>query len=594
MEGSEDRAVVPGHFDLPLPSNTESNIDKNLFTTKLTELQDDLRARRDRPEELAIQNVMGVLSFRIKDYEGALGYFEAVLSKDKNNLNALANKRDVYKHLTRTADAKRHQDKLDDLLQVGELPPEEVRQRRYRKARCLAEHAYAFACDIHIDRPGEIRYDQSNYLYDDAFTLGGDLVDTLERDNWKFCKAKNAHKIVDFCVSNGEYAKAASNLESAVNLFFEVTQSVPGDPEFKWESWRHLADLIRATKVKRDLKGFQFRDELQEHRQNPEMCMKNAAEIAPDSPKMWARYANFVHSLNKMHKRAEGTKRAKEMLQRSIHLDSSKYNFYAFSTRGRITLDNYRFYRTEFEKNSKYSHHPAIRHLEDAKQDLETSLAMRETPWDFSYLSEIYHLRTQHPEMQNKDNVTKQDLEKAILYSRKALDCQNGENRREVHLVFGHILFDMGDLPETIQCFKKAVELEPKRDAHSGNFTELLKAYLHRLRLESSLSDGGPFLDEMVLALKTAQIKYGRSSLEKHTISKLKSEYLAEIKKVAEYCERRTEHKDLVPLLTSVAEKPPFSIPVHTGRPMEEHRKASSEQNVGARPLSGASLESFQ
>ncbi|XP_038075642.1 tetratricopeptide repeat protein 22-like [Patiria miniata] len=572
-----ERDVVPGHFFLPLPFN-EPNVDNNLLKTKLTELEHDLKVRLGRLEELAILNVMGALSFIIKDYESALGRFEDVLSKDCNNLNALANQKDVLEKLVRRADAELHQATLDSLLQVGDaMSPDEIKQRRCRKARCLAEQAYAYACDIHVDRPGETRYLQANHLYDDAFQLGGDLVDPLERDNWKFCKAKNAHKIVKFLTYKGEFTEAASNFKIAENLFFEVTQSTPGDAEFKWESWRNLADLIRGTKKKREFKNYTFRPELNVYRDDPEECMKKAAEIAPENPKMWARYANFVHSL----KKKDCTKRAMELLQRSIDLDSTENNFYAFSTRGRINLHNYKFCLGEFERgNPRYRYSPGVKSLEEAKTDFEKALGMRDTPWDYSYLGETYHLLAKHSKSQNeKDTVIRQYLEKALLYFRKAADCEDGETRTMVHLLQGLCLFDMGEYLAAIEYFKKAIHCEPERTIFSGNFAELLKGYLQLLRQPPASGDG-PQMEEVVGDLKKAQIKYGRGSLEKHTISKLGSEYGKEIRTIAEYCRGRPEHAELVPLLTSMAEKLPFSLPVITGGSLEEPWRASLEHSV--------------
>ena len=296
-----EKSLVPGHFMLPLPINKIININRDVVTTKLRELQYDLMVRIGRPEELAIKNLQGLLSLRIWDYEAALDHFHAVLSKDPENLNALANLQYVKEKLFWMTDAQFHKNKLESLLVVNpnDCSPLDEQKLHHRKARCLAEQAYAYACDIHIDRVGESRYIQANDIYTNAFKLAGGNLDPLERDNWKFCMAKNAHKIFDFLSYKEEYATALEYLKIAEEYFYEVTKSNPGDCEYQWESWRHLADIFRGISKRWQFNRYVPHPELEAFRMEPQKCMEMAVKIAPKNAKLWARYANFVYSLNK-------------------------------------------------------------------------------------------------------------------------------------------------------------------------------------------------------------------------------------------------------------------------------------------------------
>ena len=256
-----------------------------------------------------------------------------------------------------------------------------------------------------------------------------------------------------------------------------------------------------------------------------------------------------------------------EMLQKSITLDGSNNNFYAHSTKARINLTNYKRWLTQSECSpDEDPPDPCL--LEDAKSDLEKSLSMSATPWDFSSLGEVYHLLAKLPTDKAKGSENRRKLlEKAMLYFTKAADCEDGKDQIVIHLVRGRCLFDMGEYVAAIGCFKQAITCEAKTSKFTGNFNELLQVYLCVLQQ--------PVRDESILAeiaynLKEAQLKYGRSNMETHCIGKMKVKYEAAMQVVTDYCKRFPEHNELVPLLLST-QKPLFSPPLPTGGTLEQY-----------------------
>ncbi|XP_022102106.1 tetratricopeptide repeat protein 22-like [Acanthaster planci] len=182
--------INPGHYHLPLPFNNR-DLNKDAIKKKLDDIESDLEARKGRTEDFAILNIIGLLKYRLERYKEAEKDFRAILSQDSCNLNALANMQFLLKKVYRKEEGGIFQSKLNAYL--SESTEDSIRM----KARCLAEQAYAYACDMHTDNAGRERYTESSDIFQKALDLGGDLIDAAEIDIWKFCMAKNAHKLFD-------------------------------------------------------------------------------------------------------------------------------------------------------------------------------------------------------------------------------------------------------------------------------------------------------------------------------------------------------------------------------------------------------------
>ncbi len=329
--------IIPGHFMLPLPINKDINIDKAVVETKIRVLSRFQQVRVGRLEELAILNLQGILTTRLRRYEDSLVYFHQVLIRDPENLNALANLQYVLEKLFRLSEAQDYKDEWTRLIHSQTEDPEAlIKKRNCLKARCLAEHAYAYAFDIHSDTVGAKRYKQSNQLYKEALKLAGNDVSSTEYNDWIFNMAFTHHKLFDCLWYENDHDGANGHIADAVKCFFEITRMDPGYPELQWDSWRHLADIFRAMRIRRISDQVQIPPGLTEFQKDPEKCMLKALEITPKNARLLARYANFLYSLNNKE-----FQKPLELLEQSINLDSSEFNFYAFTTRAMISKKFY-------------------------------------------------------------------------------------------------------------------------------------------------------------------------------------------------------------------------------------------------------------
>ncbi|XP_038059792.1 tetratricopeptide repeat protein 22-like [Patiria miniata] len=534
--------VSPGHFMLPLLINKEINIDTTVVETKLRDLDHFLRVRIGRPEELAILNAKGLLNLRLNRYEEALDLFHAVLAKDPENLNALANLQYVLEKLFKLAEAGNYREMWYRLLHPAESATQEAvsiaeaptNQRRIQ-ARCLAEQAYAHTFDIHSENVSGKRHMQSVELYQKALRLGGEDVTDIEQHEWKFCLAINEHKLFTHLPyynqpNQPDQHRPRVHLENAVKLFSDLVgggRSV--DKEIQWDSWCHLGDIFRTMKHRHMQQNVPH--EMRKYTRDPEQCMTKAMEISPDNPRLLVRYATVHYSLNK--DRGKSLK----LLDASLNIDAT--NWKALSTRATINMKHYNSQQTQDR--------PEMREiLDSAKGDLEKALSMNVTPWDLINLGQVYYrLAKNH----TKEEIDKKSLfQKALVCFSKSVDCPDGNNRTDVHFMRGLCLFDIEEKRAAIGCFKQAIACEAPYLTNTRNFNELLRVYLSILQEENPPKDES-ILAETAFSLKKALKKYGQPKISKFCISEFTFEHKKELQLLLGYCRKYSELNELVSLL---------------------------------------------
>ncbi|XP_071789660.1 uncharacterized protein [Asterias amurensis] len=550
--------VIPGLFKLDLPI-TDKNINQDTVKRKLLDIEQDLRTRLGRPEELAILNLLGLLKFALKRYDESQKHFLAVLEKDPDNLNALANMQHVLLALYRKKEARYYQDKWEDLIN------QDARQKRTIKARarCLAEQAYVYAVDMHTDERCSERYEQSNDIFGKALRCAGEMVDTSEKDFWEFFIAKNLHKLFDKLIYKQDYSKANEHMESVVGLFFKIANRNPGDSEYRWESWRHLADLVRVITSKKVFKYGHLQPQmLRDCFNDPEMCMKHAMEVSPHNPRLLARYANFEYSL----KKPGCYKSALELLQNSISLDHSSYNFYAYSTRGMIYYKNYLWQNKNYIKHKDRGQFPPPHQnmLKNAKTDLEKAVEFRNTTWDLLNLAKVYHLLAKCDTVVSPEE-QRQYLELELETLKRCEDCDDQSDRQTLQQTFGRCFFDLGEYRESIDRFKEAMLLESPGAQYTGYFQEMFCSYLSLLRSEDRDENAQPILEDIVQSMRKAMTQYGSGSLTRNCFTlDLRKEYKQELQMVCNYCKKIEDNVDILTLLSSPELSPQFA-PVGPG-----------------------------
>ncbi|XP_038075920.1 tetratricopeptide repeat protein 22-like [Patiria miniata] len=563
-----ERNISPGLFHLQLPFN-KPDLKKDAFKLKLVDIEADLVERKGRPEELAILNLIGVFKCRLECYKVAEEKFRDVLSKDEQNLNALANMQYVLDKLHRTVEGKRFKRKLD--MYLGKSTGEEDRVRM--RARCLAEQAYAYACDMHTDRDSVSteRFIESNDMFQRALELGDTLVEIPEKDFWKFCIAKNAHKIFDRFSYGEHLAQAADYMDTAIEIVYEITQKRPGDAKYQGESWRHLGDILRKVQLRKHCSSAHLPDDLKKYVANPELCMMKALECDPNSPRILARYANFVYQLRR------NTKEALRLLDKSITLDNSDYNFYAFSTRGTVQLKFYKWKMEKAEKDNKRNPKPDRRVLELAKSDMERAIVIRHASWDLQNIAEVCHLLAKCDPDEPKES-KRQYLEQEFEYLKQAEDCEDGNRLISVRRLLGRCLFDLGHYRESIKIYKEALKLQPATSQYTGYFNEQFNSYL--CLLQSDPKDDSP-LEEMAQSLRQAVEKYGTSALIKHGFGNLRPEYKHELQVFADYCKTIQNNDSLLYVLTSNEPPSPLAPPPRPGGLLKESWESPEKEDHG-------------
>ncbi|XP_071790074.1 tetratricopeptide repeat protein 22-like [Asterias amurensis] len=582
--------VSPGLFDLPLPIN-DKNIDTVAVQRKLLDVEHDLKSRLDRPEEIAILNLLGVLKFSLKRFDDALEDFRAALQKDPDNLNAMANMQHVLTKLYRMNEAKIFQSQLEGwnvhaaegAASVQVLDPADQTVIKAR-SRCLAEQAYMFAAaDIHTDDASNERYQQSNQIFKQALVCAGEAVDTPERDFWEFMIAKNANKLFTSFTYKEDRKKTQDYLEESVQLFYGITQRSPGDPEYQWESWRNMADIFRRINLTKHLSH--SLDQLKELRHyiesDPEECMKKAMEISPDNPRLLARYANFVYSL----KRDTCTKRALDLLDRSISLDDSDYNFYAFSTRATIRLKSYQWKLRKSEEDSTRCTPPKLELLEMASADLEKAIAFRNTSWNLMALADVCCHKVKH--YPAGDPSQRKCIEKALDLLAQAEECNDQTQvLKNISRSRGRIFFDVGEYREAIRCHQMAVHHEPDVTTFTGYYHELFRSYL--CLMKSKPEDD--IFQEMADSLRKAINKYGGGKLISHCFGRLRNEYINELRLFTEFCVKIVDNEGLLYVLESKEPPSPLTPPKRQGGTLEKvwsntpPSQQGTIEHVGANP----------
>ncbi|XP_022102196.1 tetratricopeptide repeat protein 22-like [Acanthaster planci] len=542
---SDTRTLTPGNCMLPLLINKKIDIDKTVVETKLIDLRHFLEVKTGYPEEFAILNVIGLLNLRLHRYEDALKCFHEVLSKDPENLNALANLQYVLEKLFKLAEAQTYKERWCDLLhstesetdsaEPGAIAIAATKKQRCSQARCLAEQAYSHTFDIHSDNAAGKRAMQSIELYQEALTMAGEDVEETERNEWKFCVAVNEHKLFTSSLyfNQPDSNKPEVHLQNALKLFSELTQAGRGkDKEILWDSWCHLGDIFRVMKLRKTCQCY-VSPNLTVYRNDPKKCMTKALEISPHNARLLERYGNFVYSLFK------DRKESLKLLNNSIDEDNSVNNWRAFSTRAMVNLKHY--------KSQKTQNAPRLRGiLESALSDLEKAVSMNATPWNLTQLGEShYHLAKHHTD---DDGQAQSHFLKALVYLTKSIDSPDGRNRPDVHFWRGRCLFDIGEKRAAISCFKQAIACETPHSENLRNFNKLFKVYLTMLRDEDPLEDNS-ILAEIAHAAKGALEKYDRRNMSTWCINKFRSEYKKELLLLQSYCRKFRALEKLVSLL---------------------------------------------
>ncbi|XP_022084285.1 tetratricopeptide repeat protein 22-like [Acanthaster planci] len=474
QEDVDKSTEAVGLFLLPLTINKD-NINAKLADRVIAIRRRFLDFKKTRPERHAIRNLLGVLAFRLGKFDEALEYFDKVLleGEDPDNLNALANRKYICEKLFLFPEAKECEQRITDLLQNG---LENRSKYRKLKARRLAEHAFAYLFELFEESVTFEKYERSSALYKEAIDLAGDLVSQDEMEDWLFASGMASYLIYKRIRRGGlRQHECRDRFQDAVNKFVKVTQMCQ-DGLILGDSWRTLGELFGKQQNHLPL----VPDKFQSYVRHPEQCFKKALSVSQDNPRIIARYADYLQG----HSRSK----ALELLDQSIEKDSTVFNIRAYYIRAKI-------YMEQFEKDENISS------LEKAEEALDVTLEYSFTPWHLELKAKVFYLKAKH-----QTGIGRQaNLQKALLFCAKAVSCQDGQSRPDVHKLRGECLCALGQHKIALGCFKRAIECESAASLYLGSVDLLVCEYEHiLLSTPAPLPPDSPLLAGMVYWLHQA------------------------------------------------------------------------------------------
>lgn len=189
MEEEEEERYRPGLLDLNLQISIVKNFHHLKYQLQLTEkLAEEFKDFNTT--KCAILNFRGAVQFFLKEYEDACETFRQVLGIDEDNLNALTNLENIYRHLGywSKADEYKKRLKLDD---------------HKLKTVCYGEQGFAMMFDCHISSNEYERYKRSKKLFQHCLKEAGLKQKANEDDvQWHLWYGQLLHRLLNSCPRN--------------------------------------------------------------------------------------------------------------------------------------------------------------------------------------------------------------------------------------------------------------------------------------------------------------------------------------------------------------------------------------------------------
>ncbi|XP_071802347.1 uncharacterized protein [Asterias amurensis] len=484
------RASSFGHYLLPLTMN-KGHINAKQAEYHIRVKTKYLDIKKHRPERHALRNLLGILHFRLGKFDESLEFFDKILSdgEDPKNLNALANQKYICNKLYRIPESRDCEKKISELL--PDDYQNEGEESRLRRARSLAEQAFAYSFDVFDESVTTERYRTSVKLYDEAFELAGDSLAQYEREDWMTSKGMACHKIFNKVKWDKSLKEEAQTwLGKMANIFIQIVQETD-DNSLASEGWRQLGEIFQQAKS-HYFNPIQVPDSLKKYLSTPGKCFKRALHYTPNDPRLLARFANFL-------KKIRNKEEALERVNQSIQLDASMFNYFAYSVRGQIFLQDY-------EKQKRMSANQFDKLLENAQNDFEKASKIHVTPVDLEHLAQVYYyLAIDCHGNEAGHNDGQRYHQKALTTCARAAACQDGEQRSLVHKIRGQSLCALGEHQQALRSFQRAIECKDNMFVVENSVKLLVVEYSHVLNdVGDTLLNHKPLLADMVYWLHKA------------------------------------------------------------------------------------------
>lgn len=438
------------------------------LTLTYQKLSGDLRDE-DVIDRESVLVFLGVLAGYLGKYKEAIQHFDDVLDQDKTNLNAIAGLVFVCSKNPETQErAAGCKKTIADLLGRSDIDVTE-KELSHRLARCLAEQAYAYAYDVGVTSYEDRRQHlfSSINMYDRALAVGSSVISMEERFRWYLSMSSIFLGLDSIMIKARERESTRlAGYNRTVNLLKEATKSTE-----KYHSalaWSYLGILLErqstfeTTPMSIHDCGFTGCE--------PVDCYSKSIEIADKDTTILNRLAKIFQSTTK-YELALG---AADM---SIQLEANAMkNASAYHVRARLRME---LYIRDLAK-CKYGTGsiPDRELLEIAKYDLEEILKVNDN--DLSTYIEIGQVCYFMGVDAFKESfiVDDEEINSALVYFSKALQCEMGDILPELQLLRGKCLRIKGEDTNALECFKKSMELDTSGSVNAQAFRCLMETLL--------------------------------------------------------------------------------------------------------------------
>ncbi|XP_072245214.1 tetratricopeptide repeat protein 22 [Leuresthes tenuis] len=540
----EDMDYIPGHFHLDLNLNCDPTGPVKLRHRDTYLKQESLQAELEAEVgylQYAVRNLLGLLAFHLDQLDKAEEIFRAICKEDPGNLNAWANLDYVYDRLGRELDAGECVSKVSHLMGIdaGEASQEET---RLLAARCLAEQAYIYPYDVELDSEDDLRERLMSALtfYNRALCYGGQLIPKEEKRSWYF-KMATIYIRLDHILKtkeDSEYSRL-SHYNKGLKLLKETLDSEK--KQHKALAWCYVGILLERKEEFSSVPmsihdcGFSASD--------PLSCYGTAIKMASDDTFILNLLAKVFFSLGK-HEMATG------ICNMALNvLPDPELNWQAYCTRAKINMI---LYVKDLEK-AKHGQGgiPDRQKLTEARKDLDKVLTVRPCLRTHLEIAQVYYYMGVDA-LQESILVDEGAVNSALVSLSHALQFEQGDNLPDLHVLRGRCLLIKGEEQNSVDCFKKAMELARPGSTDTTALHCLLQALL------ALFMQGGPDPNTVITQLELLVHKAEEKYPEEVVKSELRSLYRTHTEEVTELSKAliKTGRLDLVKrLLETVVPK---------------------------------------
>uniref|UniRef100_A0A671TDH9 Tetratricopeptide repeat protein 22-like n=1 Tax=Sinocyclocheilus anshuiensis TaxID=1608454 RepID=A0A671TDH9_9TELE len=425
--------------------------------------------------------MMGLLAFHVDELETAEEAFHSICQEDPENLNAWANLGYVYERLGHELEEGECVERVAALM--GPEMGENQTDCRLRVAWCLAEQAYAHPHDVELERDEDLqekltsalmlynRHFTNSYVQEDS-SYNGIVRDSKDTD---LTRLNYFNKGLKQCLCNSHYSLALA--WCYIGLMLERTEEFSTVP-------MSVHDC-----------GFSGSD--------PLTCYGSAIKLATDDAFTLNRLANVFFLSGKLEMATGICNMALSVLT------DAELNWQAYCTRAKLSVTTY---AKDLDKaKCGQGGIPDRQILKEAHADLERVLAVRPCLRTHLELGQVYYYMGVDA-LQESLLVDEMAINQALVSLSKALQCPLGSTISKLQLLRGRCLLLKGEEQNAIDCFRKALELEPPSVQDTAVLRCLLQAIL--VSFTQSGNDTGQVIIQLEECLKQAEERYGANIVQ--------------------------------------------------------------------------------